>query len=149
MSIRTTLMLVLVASLAASCAVIQPRVERTARKLECDGSQECTVVVRVVCPRYFQCDLSVDYDVVVVLGRNRQVDINWKLVGERQVEFANNGIVLDNAAFECRAEGRDGYVCRDKHPDFGVFKYGINVTVKDGVFGPRGVQSLDPWIVNH
>jgi hypothetical protein len=69
--------------------------------------------------------------------------------GERQAEFAENGIVLDNSSFECRPEGKDTWLCRDKHPDFGVFKYGINLTVKDSPFGPRGVQSLDPWIVNH
>ena len=149
MSMRNTLMVVLAAWLLASCALIQPRIQKTARKLECDGSNACTVVVSVDCPRYFQCDLAVDYDVVVVVGRNREVDIRWKLVAERQVEFANNGIVLDNVAFECKAEGRDAYVCHDRHPDFGVFKYGINVTVKDGAFGPRGVQSLDPWIINH
>jgi hypothetical protein len=149
MPMRTCFVAFVAASLLTSCAIIQPRVEHAAKKLECDGSNDCTVVVNVACPRYFSCDLTVDYDVVVVLGRNRQVDIRWKIAGERQAEFADNGIVLDNSSFECRPEGKDAYMCRDKHPDFGVFKYAINLTIKDSAFGPRGVQSLDPWIVNH
>ena len=149
MPMRTVFIAFAAALLLASCAIIQPRVEKAGKKLECDGSRDCTVVVTVACPRYFQCDLSVDYDAIVVPEPKRQVDIRWKIAGERQAEFAENGIVLDNSSFECRPEGKDAYVCRDKHPDFGVFKYAINLTVKDSPFGPRGVQSLDPWIVNH
>jgi hypothetical protein len=135
--------------LLAGCTALNPRVERAAKKLDCDGSKDCTVVVTVNCLRYFECDMSVDYDLILVLGRNKQVDIHWKLEGEKGAEFANNGIVIENSVFECKAEGKDKYSCKDKHPDFGVFKYAINVTVKDSLFGPRGVQSLDPWVVNH
>jgi hypothetical protein len=148
MPMRTLFIAFVAASLLAGCAIIQPRVQKTANKLECDGSKDCAVAVSVDCPRYFECDLSVDYDVVVVLGQNRPVDIRWKLSGARQVEFADNGIRFDNSVFECKREGADVYVCRDKHPDFGVYKYGISVTIKDSPFGPRGVQSLDPWVIN-
>ena len=131
------------------CMLMQPRVEKTARKLDCDGSKDCTVVVTVSCTRFHACDLSVDYDLILVLGRNKQVDIHWTLEGEKGVEFAANGIVIESSVFDCKAEGKDKFSCKDKHPDFGVFKYSINVTVKDSVFGPRGVPSLDPWVVNY
>ena len=149
MSMRTWCSGLIVCLLLTGCAFMQPRVQKAAKKLDCDGSAECVVAVNVDCTRYFECDLSVDYDVIVVLGRNRPVDIRWTLTGEGRAEFATNGIAIDNSAFECRAEGNNRFACRDKHPDFGVFKYAINVTVKDSPFGPRGVQSLDPWIVNH
>jgi hypothetical protein len=128
---------------------MQPRVERVAKKLDCDGSKECAITVTVTCERFFGCDTSVDHDLILVLGRNRPVDIRWKLEGEKGAEFASNGIVVENSVFDCKPEGRDRFSCTDKHPDFGVYKYAINVTVKDGVFGPRGVQSLDPWIINN
>ena len=132
----------------AGCTLLNPRVSTPAKKLDCEAGNACSVVVSVECPRYFECDMRVDYDLVFVQARD-QVDIRWVLRGEPGAEFAANGIVIDNSAFECRAEAKDAFVCRDRHPEFGIFKYAIHVTVKDSVFGPRGVQSLDPWIVNH
>ena len=138
-------------ALVAGCTTMHPRVERVAKKLDCDGSKECTVTVTVNCLHYLGCDLSVDYDLVFVAGKNKQTDIRWKLVGEKGVEFAANGIAFDSSVFQCspESEGKDKFVCKDAHPDFGIFKYSVNVTVKDSLFGPRGVQSLDPWVVNY
>jgi hypothetical protein len=136
-------------ALVAGCTTMHPRVERVAKKLDCDGSKECTVTVTVNCLHYLGCDVSVDYDLVFVAGKNKQTDIRWKLVGEKGVEFAANGIAFDSSVFQCSSEGKDKFVCKDAHPDFGIFKYSVNVTVKDSLFGPRGVQSLDPWVVNY
>lgn len=142
--------LVAVASIVlAGCAVMQPHVERVAKKLDCDGSRQCTVHVTVSCPRYFACELATDYDLVFVPGKGKAVDIRWTLDGEAGAAFAANGIVFGSSVFECKPEGRAAFACRDTHPDFGIYKYAINVTVNDSVFGPRGVQSLDPWVVNY
>jgi len=135
--------------LLAGCAEMHPRVERVAKKLDCDGSKECAITVTVSCLHFFGCDISVDHDLVLVLGRNRPVDIRWKLEGEKGAEFASNGIVVQNSVFDCKPEGKERFSCTDKHPDFGVYKYAVNVTIKDSLFGPRGVQSLDPWIINN
>ncbi len=148
MAMRTWGSALIACFLLAGCTVMNPRVERAAKRLDCDGSKECTVMVTVKCPRYFECDMSVDYDLILVRGRNREVDIHWKLEGDNGAEFASNAIVIENSVFDCTAEAKDRHSCKDKHPEFGVFKYVINVTVKDSMFGPRGVQSLDPWVVN-
>jgi hypothetical protein len=135
-------------TLLAGCTALHPRVERTAKKLECDGSRPCTVSVTVDCLRYVECDMRVDHDIVVVAGRNRPVDIQWKLSGEQGAEFAANGIAIDSSVFDCKPAGRDAFSCTDKHTDPGVFRYSVHVTVKNTLFGPRGVPSLDSWIVN-
>jgi len=140
--------LVACALLAAGCAEMYPRTERSAKRLDCDAGKECVVAVNVTCTHFYGCDLSVDYDVVVVNERGRQSDIVWRLGGEAGAHFASNGIVLDDAEFECRARGEREFACTDKHGDFGVFKYRVNVTVPESLFGPRGVPSLDPWVVN-
>jgi len=107
--------------------------------------------VTVNCLHYLGCEIYVDYDLVFVAGKNNKTDIRWKLAGEKGAEFAANGIAFDSSVFQCspEAEGKDKFVCRNAHPDFGIFKYSVNVTVKDSLFGPRGVQSLDPWVVNY
>lgn len=135
----------------AGCAAMYPRVERSAKKLDCDGSKACVVTVNVSCLHFLGCDLSVDYDLVFVSGKNNKVDIRWQLAGEKRAAFAANGIAIDSSVFQCGpdAEGNNKFVCKNAHPDFGIFKYSVNVTVKDSLFGPRGVQSLDPWVVNY
>lgn len=135
--------------LAAGCAAMHPRTEREARQKTCEGSGECVVQVRVDCDRFYGCELSVDYDLVVVEGAGKRTDIVWRLTGDSGARFATNGIVVPSSDFECaaRAETRE-FACSDKHPEFGVFKYRVNVTVPSSLFGPRGVPSLDPWIVN-
>jgi hypothetical protein len=57
--------------------------------------------------------------------------------------------VLDHADFQCgpKPETRE-FTCSDRHADFGVLKYRINVTVPQSLFGPRGVPALEAWIVN-
>ncbi|HKU84896.1 MAG TPA: hypothetical protein VJV77_01005 [Casimicrobiaceae bacterium] len=130
------------------CATMEPRVQRAGNKLDCDGSRECAVTVNVDCKRYFTCDVWVDYDMVAVVNENRAQDIRWKLVGEPNAEFTSDGISFRNSAFDCNPEGKQAFVCRDSHPGFGVFKYTVNVTLKDSPFGPRGVQSLDRWVAN-
>ena len=69
-------------------------------------------------------------------------------VARAVAEFTADGISFRNSAFDCRPEGKQAFVCRDAHPAFGVFRYTVNVTVKQSPFGPRGVQSLDRWVVN-
>lgn len=139
---------VVVCALLAGCAAMHPRVERKAEKRDCNSGQECTVTVTVSCDRFYGCSMSVDYDLIVVNERGKPTDINWVLAGEAGAEFASNGIVLDNAQFHCPKREKKAVTCTDQPVDFGVFKYAINVTVPDGPFGPRGVPSLDPWIVN-
>ena len=133
----------------AACTLMHPRVERSAQKLECDATRDCTVVVTVSCERFYGCAMSVDYDLVLVLGRDKPTDLHWQLRGDTTAEFASNGIALDSSEFECRRDAPDRFSCRDRHSSFGAFKYTINVTVKDSTFGARGVPSLDPWIVNN
>lgn len=136
-------------SLVAGCA-IQPPVERVSRKLDCESGKACTVTVDVTCDRFYGCRLAVDYDLILVQGRGQETAITWELSGEAGAEFAGNGIVIDSADFDCtqkREKRRFG--CSDKHRDFGVLKYTINVNVPGSAFGPRGVPSLDPWIVNN
>ena len=148
MPTRALCVTLLACLLSTGCALIEPRVQRVANKLECDGSRDCVVVVTVDCTRYSACDMRVDYDVVVVIGERRPQDIRWELAGDKNVEFTSDGVAFRNSAFDCRADGAKRFACRDLHPDFGVFKYAINVTLKESPFGPRGVQSLDPWVVN-
>ncbi len=151
MSMRISAAAIAACVLLAGCAAMHPRVERSAKKLDCDGSKACTVTVSVECLHYLGCDISVDYDLVFVSGKNNKVDIRWQLAGEKGAAFAANGIALDSSVFQCgpEGEGKDKFVCKNAHPDFGIFKYSVNVTVKDSLFGPRGVQSLDPWVVNY
>ena len=148
MSMRVLCGALLACLLATGCASMEPRVQRAGNKLDCDGSRECAVTVNVDCKRYFTCDVWVDYDMVAVMGENRAQDIRWKLVGEPNAEFTSDGISFRNSAFDCNPEGKQAFVCRDAHPGFGVFKYTVNVTLKESPFGPRGIQSLDRWVVN-
>ncbi len=151
MSLRLSAAAVAGCMLAAGCVTMHPPVDKGAAKLDCDGSKACVVTVTVNCLHYKLCDVSVDYDLVFVSSRNNKADIRWQLAGEPGAEFAPNGIVIDSAVFKCGsdADGRKGFVCRNAHPEFGIFKYSVNVTVKDSAFGPRGVRSLDPWVVNY
>jgi hypothetical protein len=141
--------IVVACTLVAGCAGMHPRPPREAKLQHCQGSAACAVEVKVECERFFGCDLDVDYDLVLVEERGKRVDIVWRLSGDTGARFPASGVVLDSTEFECgpRADGRE-FACTDKHSDFGVFKYRINVTVPQSLFGPRGVPSLDPWIVN-
>ena len=135
--------------LVAGCAAMHPRVEREAKLKTCEGAGDCVLEVSVDCDRFYGCDLSVDYDVVLVKDRGKPKDIVWRLTGDTGARFASNGIVVPSSDFGCavRADPRE-FACGDKHPEFGIFKYRVNVTVPSSLFGPRGVPSLDPWIVN-
>ena len=148
MSKRAAWSTVVVCALLAGCAAMHPRVERKAEKRECESGKACTVTVTVTCDRFYGCAMAVDYDLVLVKDRGRSTQIDWVLAGEPGAEFAQNGIALDSAQFECAKREKKAVACTDRHEDFGVFKYGIHVTVPDGPFGPRGVPSLDPWVVN-
>ena len=140
---------VVAVAIAMTCALPAPSFAAPSPCIgDCDGSRECSVTVNVDCKRYFACDVWVDRDVIVILGENRAQDVRWSLVGEPNAEFTADGISFRNSAFDCRPEGKQAFVCRDAHPAFGVFRYTVNVTVKQSPFGPRGVQSLDRWVVN-
>ncbi|HXU66459.1 MAG TPA: hypothetical protein VN707_03790 [Casimicrobiaceae bacterium] len=135
--------------LVAGCAAMHPRIEREARQKSCRGSGECIVQVRVDCDRFYGCELSVDYDLLVVEGAGKPTEIVWRLEGDVGARFAANGIAVPSSEFECAARPQTReFACSDKHPEFGIFKYRVNVTVPSSLFGPRGVPSLDPWIVN-
>ena len=136
-------------ALVAGCAAMHPRVPHEAKQKTCADDGECTIEVRVDCDRFYGCDLYVDYDLVVVENRGKRTEIVWRLEGDGEARFATNGIVVPSSDFECepRGNGRE-FACGDKHPEFGIFKYRVNVNVPSSAFGPRGVPSLDPWIVN-
>lgn len=140
---------VVVCTLVAGCAAMHPRIEREPGQKTCEGAGACVIEVRVDCDRFYGCDLYVDYDLVVVENPGKPTEIVWRLEGEGGARFATNGIVVPSSDFECepRADGRQ-FACADKHSEFGIFKYRVNVTLPNSAFGPRGVPSLDPWIVN-
>lgn len=151
MSKRAAWSTVVVCALLAGCAAMHPRVERKAMKQECESDKKCTVTVTVTCDTSIflpGCTMSVDYDLIVVNDRHKTTSIDWVLSSNVGAEFASNGIVLDNEQFRCPKREKKAFTCTDQPNDFGVFKYAINVTVPDGPFGPRGVPSLDPWVVN-
>ena len=136
-------------ALLAGCAAMHPRVEKTAKMQSCASGNACEIAVNVACTHFYGCELSVDYDLVLVEERGQRTTIVWHLTGEPGARFGTNGIVLDSAEFECAGEPESkAFRCVDKHADFGVFKYRVNVTLPQSAFGPRGVPSLDPWVVN-
>lgn len=141
--------LLVASTLLAGCAAMYPRTPPEGKMLTCEGEGACVVAVNVACTHYYGCELSVDYDLVLVKGRGKATKIVWRLAGDPSARFATNGIMINNAEMQCAAtpETRE-FECTDRHHDFGIFKYRVNVTVPDSVFGPRGVPSLDPWIVN-
>ena len=137
---------VVACALLAGCAALYPRTETVSK---CDSGDACVIAVNVACTRFYGCELSVDYDLVLIKGRGKAANIVWHLTGDAGASFPSNGIVLDSGEFQCSAKPETKeFACADKHADFGVFKYRINVTVPDSAFGPRGAPSLDPWIVN-
>ena len=135
--------------LLAGCAAMHPQVPRESKQQTCEAGSACAIDVRVECERFLGCDLSVDYDLVLVKGRGAPTDIVWRITGDPDARFASRGIALDSSEFEClpQPEARE-FRCTDRHAGFGVFKYRVNVTMPKSAFGPRGVASLDPWIVN-
>jgi hypothetical protein len=147
MSTRWLWSAVLSCALLVACAPMQPRVERVPQKTDCDGSKPCTVTVTVACDGFHGCTASVDYDIVVV-AEKKKLDIDWQLAADPGFEFAANGIVLDNRDFDCKPQGKVKFKCTDTNSGFGVLKYTVNITAPSSAFGPRGVPSLDPWVVN-
>ena len=141
--------LLVLSTLLAGCAGMHPRPPIESKMLTCEGEGACVVTLNVACTHFLGCDLSVDYDLVLVKGRGKQTTIGWRLGGDASAQFAVNGIVINDPEIQCAAkpETRE-FQCTDRHHDFGIFKYRVNVTVPQSIFGPRGVPSLDPWIVN-
>jgi hypothetical protein len=140
---------VLACALLAGCAAMYPRTERGSKQQDCGSEKECVIAVNVACTRFYGCEVSVDSDLILVKGRGNRTSIVWRLAGDNAASFPSNGVVLDSSEFECGAKPETKeFTCSDKHSTFGVFKYRINVTVPESLFGPRGVPSLDPWIAN-
>ena len=132
--------LAIVVSLALyGCANLPPsRGDHGSKKLSCDGVNKCDVDVTVNCPPlWLACTAEVSFDPVVILGKNR-LNVVWTLATPGYA-FADNGIVIDDPDFDCKPDGKTRFVCMDKHTQFSVSKYTVNVT---------GVSPLDPWIVN-
>ena len=139
-------------ALVAGCTTMHPRVERSCEKTRLRRQQG------VHGDRHRELPALPGLRRVGRLRprvRRRQEQADRTFAGsssaKRACEFAANGIAFDSSVFQCspESEGKDKFVCKDAHPDFGIFKYSVNVTVKDSLFGPRGVQSLDPWVVNY
>jgi len=146
---KTFWLSVVACALLAGCAAMHPRIEKTAKMQACESGKACAIAVNVECTHFYGCELSVDYDLVLVEDRGQRTNIVWHLTGEPGARFATNGIALDSSEFECAEQPETkAFRCVDKHADFGVFKYRINVTVPQSAFGPRGVPSLDPWVIN-
>jgi hypothetical protein len=93
----------------------------------------------------------------VLVVRNKNTDIVWKLAAPPEYKFADEGIVIEDKRGEfddCKGNARgkkaaDGYsfTCRDNNKDQGKgpprhYKYTIFVGE-----GPNRL-SLDPWVVN-
>ena len=135
--------------LAAGCAAMYPHAETTSKRLDCDAGGSCVVAVSVACTHFYGCRLSVDSDLILVKGRGKPTTITWTLSGDPGANFPADGIALDSGEFDCsrKPEGKE-ISCVDRHSGFGIFKYRVNVTVPNSAFGPRGVPSLDPWIIN-
>lgn len=139
-----------VGSLLAGCSGMQPRIEHAAKQQECDEGKACVIGINVACTRFYGCELSVDYDLTLVKGRGKPLTIVWRLAGESGARFPSDGIVVESSEFRCAPKPETNeFMCEDKHSDFGVFKYRINVAVPQSLFGARGVSALDPWIVNN
>ncbi|MDQ2916777.1 MAG: hypothetical protein M3R40_06405 [Pseudomonadota bacterium] len=141
---------VVTCALLVGCAAMYPRIERASKQQDCASGNECIIAVNVACTRFHGCELSVDADLILVKERGKSTNIVWRLTGDTGASFPSNGVVVDSSEFECGAKPETKeFTCSDKHADFGVFKYRINVTVPESLFGARGVPSLDPWIVNN
>jgi len=136
-------------SLLAGCAAMHPQPARVLKHASCHAGSACPVDVNVTCDHFYGCSISVVPDLIVVEDRGQRTDIVWRLSGEPGARFASDGVTFNDSLFKCepRGDGRE-FVCGDTSPGFGVFEYRITVTVPHSPFGPRGVVSLDPWIVN-
>jgi len=98
---------------------------------ECNGNGTCMVEVSVS-----GGDINVSPPFVVVNNKRHEINIFFKAIGGITIENIDFGV----SEFDCTAPtGSDPWKCRDKHTDFGVYKY--TVKVKD-------VGVKDPWIVN-
>ena len=139
MSARTSCIAIAACFVLLGCASA-PGI-RQQSKITCDGSAKCEVKVMVDCSSA-GCQVSVDHDLVVVIDK-KQLDIAWLLPNGSEYTFPENGVAfVDSKDFECKADGKLKFVCKDKHSKFGAWKYTINVT------GPRTVPPLDPWVIN-
>jgi hypothetical protein len=119
-------------------------------KLDCDGTSNCTVAVAAICDSDPQkkCDITADPDLVILRSSKGVDKITWLLAQGSDYFFPPRtdptpGVEIDNAAFDCKEDGKWKYVCTSTTKDFGVFKYTINLR------GPRKVNPLDPWVVNN
>lgn len=148
MSTRTLGSAVIACVLLVGCGAMHPRVEKVSKKLDCDGTRACLVTVTVACKWLYDCDATVDYDLVVV-AEKKKIDIDWQLAAEPGFVFAGNGISIDSADFDCKPQGKDRFKCSDANSGFAVVKYSVNITASNSAFGPRGVPAIDPWVINH
>jgi len=81
--------------------------------------------------------------------RNKQGNdkITWLLPQGSDFTFADKtGVAVEDPnAFDCQADGKLKFACTTKRPDFGVYKYAVNLESKTS----RKADPLDPWIVNN
>jgi hypothetical protein len=115
------------------------------QKLDCRSINACEVQVSVAC-----CGVSVNSYAVIISQKNGKDTIAWRLPKDSSFAFASNeqGVVFDDdgkRVFACKTEA-DGHrlSCRSSDPNFGVYKYTLNVV---GAFGIT--WSLDPWVINN
>ena len=122
-------------------------------KLDCDGTKACTVAVSAICSADPQqnCEITVNPELVILRSSGGNSKITWELPQGSDFSFppiadSSPGIEIDNAAFDCKEDGKLKFACTSKRKDFGVFKYTINL--KDSK-GSRKATPLDPWVVNN
>ena len=137
------------ALLLAGCTVMDPRVERSREETHGDGSKECTVTVMVKWPRHSDIKRHMSvviYDLILVRGRNKQVDIHWKLEGDNGAVVSR--VMPSSSKIRCsiaRWKPRTGIRARTSIPLW-RFQYVINVHGQGQlVWSARRLQSLDPW----
>ena len=79
-------------ALLAGCAVLHPRIERAAKMQSCASGKACEIAVNVACTHFYGCELSVDYDLVLVEERGQRTTIVWHLTGEPGEYLAAAGV---------------------------------------------------------
>jgi hypothetical protein len=111
---------------------------------ECRG-QTCNLRVSVE-----NCRLSVAPKTLLVVGRNVESTIHWKLEGPPTFKFPRNGITFKGGTpsdfRDCGPSGNGNqFSCKNVHTESGAFKYDVRV---DGLCNGQPVPPLDPFIMN-
>jgi hypothetical protein len=112
---------------------------------KCDNKKdECVVSVSVTFTSAGAA-LEVDPEFVAISTDRKGKPITWTIATPGYGFDVKNGIVILDMPtadeFKCRPD-KAGFVCDNKHSQFGIYKYAINVV------GPDGPVTLDPFVIN-